>query len=110
NDVVLAALGAAPPAPAPRSAVLVRTTAETALRVSLALDGRGRARIDTGVGFVDHLLTLLAFHGGLDLELLASGDLRVDEHHTVEDVLAALGDALAQALDGRSGVTRYGSA
>ena len=110
NDAVLAALGAAPPPAAMRSALVVRTTAETALRVSLALDGQGRARVDTGIGFLDHLLTLLAFHGGLDLELIASGDLGVDEHHTVEDVLAALGDALAQALDGRSGVTRYGSA
>jgi imidazoleglycerol-phosphate dehydratase len=110
NDTVLAALGAAPAPAATRSALLVRTTAETALRVSVALDGQGRARVDTGIGFLDHLLTLLAFHGGLDLELLASGDLDVDEHHTVEDVLAALGDALAQALDGRAGVARYGSA
>jgi histidinol-phosphate aminotransferase len=110
NDAILAALGAVAPPPAARSALLVRTTAETALRVSLALDGRGRARVDTGIGFLDHLLTLMAFHGGLDLELLASGDLEVDEHHTVEDVLAALGDALAQALDGRAGVARYGSA
>jgi histidinol-phosphate aminotransferase len=110
NDLILAALGAAPdPAPA-RSAVVLRTTAETALRVSLDVDGRGRARIATGVGFLDHLLTLFAFHGGLDLELLAGGDLDVDEHHTVEDVLAALGDGLAEALDGRAGVARYGSA
>jgi histidinol-phosphate aminotransferase len=110
NDAVLAALGAVPPPASTRSALLVRTTAETALRVSLALDGQGRARVDTGIGFLDHLVTLLAFHGGLDLELLASGDLDVDEHHTVEDVLAALGEALAQALDGRAGVARYGSA
>ena len=110
NDAVLSALGAAPPPAATRSALLVRTTAETALRVSLALDGQGRARVDTGIGFLDHLLTLLAFHGGFDLELIASGDLGVDEHHTVEDVLAALGDAFGQALGGRSGVTRYGSA
>ena len=110
NDAVLAALGAAAPPAKVRSALLVRTTAETALRVSLALDGQGRARVDTGIGFLDHLLTLLAFHGGLDLELLASGDLGVDEHHTVEDVLASLGDAVAQALDGRAGVARYGSA
>jgi histidinol-phosphate aminotransferase len=110
NDAILAALGACPPPAAARSALLVRTTAETALRVSLALDGQGRARVDTGIGFLDHLLTLLAFHAGLDLELLASGDLDVDEHHTVEDVLAALGDAVGQALDGRAGVARYGSA
>ncbi|HEY7603652.1 MAG TPA: aminotransferase class I/II-fold pyridoxal phosphate-dependent enzyme [Gaiellaceae bacterium] len=109
NDLILAALGAiAAPSPA-RSALVLRTTGETALRVSLDLDGRGRARIATGVGFLDHLLTLLAFHGGFDLELLAGGDLDVDEHHTVEDVLTALGEGLAAALDGRVGVSRYGS-
>ncbi len=110
NDLILAALGAGPDRPAGRSAVVLRTTAETALRVSLDLDGQGRARVVTGVGFLDHLLTLFAFHGGLDLELLAGGDLDVDEHHTVEDVLAALGDGVAAALDGRVGVARYGSA
>jgi histidinol-phosphate aminotransferase len=110
NDRVLAALGAAPEAAASRSALVIRTTAETAQRVSLVVDGRGRARVATGVGFLDHLLTLLAFHGGLDLEVIAGGDLDVDEHHTVEDVLAAFGDALGTALDGRAGVTRYGSA
>ena len=67
-------------------------------------------RVATGIGFLDHLLTLCAFHGGFDLELLASGDLDVDEHHTVEDVLAAFGDALAQALGSRGGIARYGSA
>jgi histidinol-phosphate aminotransferase len=110
NDRILAALGAASEPSANRSSLVVRTTAETALRVSLDLDGLGRARIATGVGFLDHLLAQLAFHGGLDLELLAGGDLEVDEHHTVEDVLAALGDAVGEALDGRAGVTRYGSA
>ena len=110
NDRILAALGAAPPPAAARSALVVRTTAETALRASLSLDGSGRARIETGIGFFDHLLQQLAFHGGLDLELIAGGDVDVDEHHTVEDVLAALGDALGQALGGRDGVTRYGSA
>jgi histidinol-phosphate aminotransferase len=110
NDVLLAALGAAaPPTPA-RDALLVRTSTETALRVSLDLDGRGRARVATGIGFLDHLLTLLAFQARFDLELLASGDLDVDEHHTTEDVLAALGDALAQALGDRSGIARYGDA
>jgi histidinol-phosphate aminotransferase len=110
NDRILAALGAAAPAAAGRSALVVKTTAETALRISLELDGRGRSRAATGIGFLDHLLAQLAFHGGLDLEVVAGGDLDVDEHHTVEDVLAALGDALGQALDGREGVTRYGSA
>jgi histidinol-phosphate aminotransferase len=110
NDLILAALGAPAIPSQARSALVLRTTAETALRVSLALDGKGRARVATGIGFLDHLLTLLAFHGGLDLDLLAGGDLDVDEHHTVEDVLAALGDGIAEALDGRAGVTRYGSA
>ena len=64
----------------------------------------------TGIGFLDHLLTLLAFHAGFDLECLAGGDLEVDEHHTVEDVLAAFGSALQQALGNREGVARYGSA
>jgi histidinol-phosphate aminotransferase len=110
NDRILAALGATAPPAASRSALVVRTTAETALRIGLDLDGRGRIRADTGIGFLDHLLQQLAFHGGLDLEVIAGGDLDVDDHHTVEDVLAALGDAFGQALDGRQGVTRYGSA
>jgi histidinol-phosphate aminotransferase len=110
NDRILAALGAAPEPTARRSALVVKTTAETALRVSLAVDGQGRARIATGIGFLDHLLAQLAFHGGFDLELLAGGDLDVDEHHTVEDVLAAFGDALGQALGSRNGLARYGSA
>ena len=88
----------------------MRTTTETALRITLDLDGSGRARVATGIGFLDHLLTLLAFHAGFDLEVLAGGDLDVDEHHTVEDVLASFGDALTSALGGREGVTRYGSA
>ena len=77
--------------PPGRSAIVIRTTTETALRISLDLDGAGASRVATGIGFLDHLLTLLAFHAGFDLELLAGGDLDVDEHHTVEDVLAALG-------------------
>ncbi|MGZ4399462.1 MAG: aminotransferase class I/II-fold pyridoxal phosphate-dependent enzyme [Gaiellaceae bacterium] len=110
NDRLLAALGADAPAAARRSGLVIRTTTETALRVSLGLDGQGRARIDTGIGFLDHLLTLLAFHGRIDLDAMASGDLHVDEHHTVEDVLAALGDAYDRALGDRSGLVRYGSA
>ena len=110
NDLVLAALGAdVPPRPG-RAATVIRTTTETALRITLDLDGTGRARIATGIGFLDHLLTLLTFHAGFDLELLAGGDLDVDDHHTVEDVLAALGDALSTALAGRTGVARYGAA
>ena len=112
NDRLLAALGAADGAAAStrRGALIIRTTTETALRISLQLDGRGRARVATGIGFLDHLLALMTFQSGADLDLLAGGDLDVDEHHTVEDVLAALGDAYAQALGARAGVTRYGSA
>jgi len=110
NDVLLAALGAAAPPGPRRTALVLRTSAETALRLALDLDGAGRARVDTGIGFLDHLLALWAFHGGVDLDLAAGGDLGVDEHHTVEDVLASLGAALAQALGDRSGVARYGSA
>jgi imidazoleglycerol-phosphate dehydratase len=110
NDELLAALGVAAPPVEARSALVVRTSAETALRVSLALDGRGRSRARTGVGFLDHLLAQLAFHGGLDLEAIAGGDVDVDEHHTVEDVLAAVGVAVREALGSREGLTRYGSA
>jgi histidinol-phosphate aminotransferase len=110
NDVLLRALGAEPGPVPGREATVLRTTTETALRVTLALDGTGRTRVETGVGFLDHLLTLLAFHASFDLELCAGGDLDVDDHHTVEDVLAALGTALAQALGTREGVARYGSA
>lgn len=110
NDVLLRALGVEPgPAPG-REATVLRTTTETALRLTLGLDGTGRTRVETGIGFLDHLLTLLAFHASLDLEISAGGDLDVDAHHTVEDVLAALGTALARALGTREGVARYGSA
>ncbi len=110
NDVLLVALGATPGPPPGRTAYVTRTSTETALSLSLDLDGAGRARCETGIGFLDHLLTLWAFHAGFDLELLAGGDVDVDEHHTVEDVLAALGDALAEALGDRQGITRYGAA
>lgn len=110
NDVLLRALGAEPGESSGRQATVLRTTTETALRLTVDLDGRGRVRVATGVGFLDHLLTLLAFHAGFDLELLAGGDLHVDHHHTVEDVVAALGTALGEALGERQGVARYGSA
>ena len=110
NDVLLGALGATGGAAPGRNAIVSRTSSETALLIVLGLEGSGHARIVTGIGFLDHLLTLFAFHGGFDLELLAGGDLDVDEHHTVEDVLAALGDALADALGDRTGLARYGSA
>ncbi|MFN8223690.1 MAG: aminotransferase class I/II-fold pyridoxal phosphate-dependent enzyme [Gaiellales bacterium] len=110
NDVLLRALDIEPGPPPGREATVIRTSTETALRLTLALDGSGRVRVVTGIGFLDHLLTLLAFHAGFDLELAAGGDLDVDDHHLVEDVLAALGTALSRALAGREGVTRYGSA
>jgi histidinol-phosphate/aromatic aminotransferase/cobyric acid decarboxylase-like protein/imidazoleglycerol phosphate dehydratase HisB len=110
NDIILVALGAGAETARGRSATVIRSTTETALRLTLDLDGRGSAQIATGIGFLDHLLTLLVFHAGFDLELVAAGDVDVDEHHTVEDVLAALGRALSQALGAREGVARYGSA
>ena len=109
NDILLRALGAEPRPMPGREATVLRTTTETALRLTLSLDGSGRTRVETGIGFLDHILTLFAFHAGFDLELVAGGDLDVDEHHTVEDVHAALGSAVAQALGAREGVARYGS-
>ena len=85
-----------------------RETRETAIRVAVDLDGAGRSNISTGVGFLDHMLELLAAHSLIDLEVEARGDLRVDEHHTVEDVGITLGMAMAEALGERKGVRRYG--
>lgn len=85
-----------------------RTTAETSVRARLDLDGHGTAEVATGIGFFDHLLTLLARHALLDVEVKASGDLHVDEHHTVEDVGLVLGRALDGALGERAGIRRYG--
>lgn len=110
NDIFLRALGAEPGPPPGREATLIRTSTETALRITLSLDGSGRSHVATGIGFLDHLLTLLAFHAGFDLGCVAGGDLDVDEHHTVEDVLAAFGTAVQQALGTREGIARYGSA
>ncbi len=110
NDVFLRALGAEPGPLPGREATLIRTSTETALRITLSLEGSGRSHVATGIGFLDHLLTLLAFHAGFDLDCVAGGDVDVDEHHTVEDVLAAFGGAVQQALATREGITRYGSA
>lgn len=93
----------------PRTALIERQTAETKIRLSLNLDGSGIAQIQTGVGFFDHMLTLLAKHGLFDLEVDAVGDLHVDQHHTVEDVGICLGKALLQALGDKKGIVRYGS-
>jgi imidazoleglycerol-phosphate dehydratase len=92
-----------------RKADVSRTTAETALRVTLDLDGTGRHDNATGVGFFDHMLDQLARHALFDLETRATGDLHVDDHHTVEDIGIALGRALAEALGDKRGIRRYGS-
>ena len=92
-----------------RTAEITRVTAETDIRLYLDLDGRGRSDIDTGVGFLDHMLTLLARHGRMDLDIKAAGDIQVDDHHTVEDVGIALGQAFSQALGDKRGIVRYGS-
>lgn len=89
---------------------LTRTTRETTVTVSLDLDGGGRTAVATGVGFYDHLLGSLAHHGLFDLEVRASGDLEIDEHHTVEDVALVLGSAFAEALGDRAGIVRFGDA
>jgi imidazoleglycerol-phosphate dehydratase len=91
-----------------RSVRLRRRTRETAIEVALALDGSGRADVATGIGFYDHLLGSMAHHGLFDLEVRATGDLEVDEHHTVEDVALVLGAAFAEALGDRAGIRRFG--
>lgn len=93
---------------APRTASLSRKTAETDISLSLDIDGGGRAAIDTGIPFLDHMLTLFARHGLFDLEVKADGDLAVDYHHTVEDVGIVLGQAFRQALGDKRGIVRYG--
>ncbi len=92
-----------------REAEFRRETAETAIRVRIALDGAGKHANRTGVGFFDHMLDQLARHALIDLEIEATGDLHIDDHHTVEDVGIALGRALAQALGDKRGIRRYGS-
>jgi imidazoleglycerol-phosphate dehydratase len=91
-----------------RKAVVDRRTAETAVTVSLALDGRGRYANRTGIRFLDHMLDLVARHGGFDLTVNATGDLDVDQHHTVEDVGIALGEAVSKALGTKRGINRAG--
>ncbi len=92
-----------------RNATITRTTKETDVFLSLALDGAGNAKIGTGCGFLDHMLTLFAAHGRFDLTVSCKGDTDVDDHHTVEDVGIALGEAFAQALGDKRGICRYGS-
>ena len=91
-----------------RSATIERKTAETDIRLTLNLDGTGQADVNTGIGFLDHLLTSLARHGRFDLELSCQGDLQVDDHHTAEDCAIVLGEAIDKALDQRRGINRFG--
>ena len=91
-----------------RRAVIKRETTETQISLKLTLDGRGRYDVSTGIRFFDHMLELLARHGGFDLQLKATGDLDVDQHHTVEDVGIALGEAVSAALGNRRGINRAG--
>ena len=92
-----------------RTAEMIRNTAETKISLTLDLDGTGRSEIRTGVGFLDHMLTLFARHGRFDLTISCDGDTWVDDHHTVEDVGIALGQAFAMALGDKRGITRYGN-
>ncbi len=96
--------------PSCRSYAVSRQTGETRIELTLNLDGSGKSTIATGVGFFDHMLTLLARHSLIDLTVQATGDLHVDAHHTVEDVGICFGKALAHALGGKAGIRRYGSA
>jgi imidazoleglycerol-phosphate dehydratase len=91
-----------------RKAKVRRTTKETDISIKLNLDGQGKARISTGIRFFDHMIEQIARHGGLDLDLKARGDLDVDQHHTVEDVGIALGEAVKQALGSKRGILRAG--
>lgn len=91
-----------------RAAHILRKTAETDIDLTLDLDGSGRAEVSTGVGFMDHMLTLLAVHSGFDLRICATGDTQVDDHHITEDLGIALGQAFAQAIGNKAGIARYG--
>ena len=92
-----------------RTSEITRNTAETKISLKLNLDGTGKSQIDTGVGFLNHMLTLFAAHGKLDLTVICNGDTGVDDHHSVEDIGICLGQAFQQALGDKRGITRYGS-
>ncbi|MFC7540849.1 imidazoleglycerol-phosphate dehydratase HisB [Siccirubricoccus deserti] len=98
------------PARHPRRAEITRTTSETDIRASLALDGTGRVQVATGIGFLDHMLTALGRHALFDLVVEAKGDLHIDFHHTTEDVGIVLGQCLRQSLGDKRGIRRYGHA
>jgi len=93
-----------------RSASVSRNTNETKIEISINLDGQGSAKLNTGIGFLDHMLDQVARHGMFDLEVTAKGDLHIDAHHTVEDVGIVLGQAFNKAIGDKKGITRYGSA
>ena len=93
-----------------RKAEIERVTKETQIKISVSLDEKGKADIDTGVGFFDHMLTALSVHSGISMTVKVKGDLHVDCHHTIEDTGIALGQALGQALGTKSGIVRYGTA
>ena len=93
-----------------RTAQITRTTKETDITLSIDLDGKGNVSIDSGIGFFDHMLTALAVHSGVDMDIKCKGDLYVDGHHSVEDIGICLGKAFAQALGDKAGIARYGSA
>ena len=92
-----------------RQAAVDRNTKETKIALALILEGTGKADIDTGVGFMDHMLELLAFHGQFDLAVRCQGDTKVDDHHSVEDIGIAFGQALSEALGDKKGIVRYGN-
>ncbi len=107
----VAVSGTAVPNPAdPRRAEIRRATAETAITLALDLDGTGRTRIESGIGFLDHMLTALGRHALFDLDIAAKGDLQVDFHHTTEDIGIVLGQALNRAVGDKRGIRRYGQA
>jgi len=95
---------------ASREARVTRKTKETEVRLKLSLDGAGRARISTGLPFLDHMLELFAKHGLFNLEIVCQGDLEIDDHHSVEDIAITLGQALTEALGDKQGIKRYGEA
>lgn len=92
-----------------RTAEVVRETKETKIKLFINIDGSGKSEIDTGVGFLDHMLTLLAKHGRFDMNVVCKGDIEVDDHHTVEDIGIALGEAFAKAVGDKRGINRYGN-
>lgn len=92
-----------------RKAEIIRKTAETDIRLNLCLDGKGNSTIDTGCGFLDHMLTLFARHGRFDMELSCRGDVQVDYHHTAEDIGICIGQAFSQSLGDKRGIIRYGN-